>query len=277
MRTLILPLLLLAGCNTFDFLSPTSVQGVVVGVEAQAGGTTLGDGPVLAAVYLAQATSIQDFSSNLISDPDSIELSDGNATAPLEAADAGLWVTGEEALTSLIWESGATLSLDLVEDGDDYSGWAVAPQAPVIQGIPEAIQLDELPTDWSGMTEAELAQIVQQQADAAQFHPVGGSLTVDLSGSDFEYWVVVVVDQDGNVTFDNRPVGAQDLIDWVLEAEPIDSFEIPGSAFPSSNSLYAVGVAGVEFAPTKNYDGFNWLISNFGAGTLTVAPLITGQ
>ena len=275
MRTLLLLPLLLCGCNTFDFLSPRAIEGVFVGVEVSSGETTLGDGPVLGAAYLANATSIRDFSANLVTNPDSIVLRTQGEQSPLEAADDGLFITGEQALTELVWTSGERIEVEMVLEGESNTGSIQIPAGPAITGVPEAIHLDDLPTDWEGMTKQEIAQLIQEQADAAEFHPVGRSLTVDLSAEDYEYWVVVVSDVEGNITFNNLPQDAAGLVDWVLEAEPIDSFDIPGSAFPNPNTIYAVGVAGVVFADTKDYAGFNWLISNIGAGTLTVTALVT--
>lgn len=278
MRSLLLlpPLLLLGGCNVFDFLSPTSVQGLLLGVEASDGETSLGNGPVLGAVYLAEATSIQDFASNLISDG-AVSLDDGSEEARLDVESPGLWVTGEEAITSLVWTPGESLDLTLVRGGDAFTATVTAPIGPTPSGIPRFVQVDELPEDWSTLTPQEIEDLITQQAAQAEFHTARQPITVDLSADDYEYWIVVVVDQDGEVTYDNRPEGAQGYIDWVLEADPVDTITIPGDAFPERNAAYAVGVAGVVFAETKAYDGFNWLISNLGAGTLTVAPVITGD
>ncbi len=271
---LLLPLVL-SGCNTFDFLSPRVVEGVFVGVEAQNGDTTIGGGPVLGAVFLAEATSIHDVSANLVTDPDSIAIRTGGDQAPLESAGDGLFVTGEEAITGLVWAPGDRAEVAMRLDGESNTGSVVIPPGPTISGIPQAVHLDDIPTNWEDLTKQDLAQLLQQQADAAEFHPTGDSLTVDLSAADFEYWVVFVTDSNGNVTYNNLPQDAAGMIDWVLESEPIDSLQIPGSAFPDPSTLYAVGVAGVVFADTKDYAGFNWLISNVGAGTLTVSALVT--
>ncbi len=90
--TLLLLPLLLSGCNVFDFLSPTAVEGIFVGVEVANGETTLGDGPVLGAAFLANATSIHDFSANLVTDPDQILIRTQGDTASLEAEGDGLFV-----------------------------------------------------------------------------------------------------------------------------------------------------------------------------------------
>ena len=276
MRALLLvPLLALTGCNTFDFLSPRAVEAVFVGVEVANGETTIGNGPVLGAAFLANATSIHDFASNLVTDPDSITLGTQGAQAGLQSEGSGLFVTGEDALTGLIWTPGERIEVEMVLEGDANVGSVVIPAGPILSGIPQALHLDQIPTDWEDLTPEDVLALVQEQADAAELHPPGDPLTVDLSAADYEYWVVFVTDQEGNVTFNNLPQEANELVDWVMESEPINSFEIPGTAFPNPNTLYAVGVAGVVFADTKDYAGFNWLISNIGAGTLTVSALVT--
>jgi hypothetical protein len=271
---LLIPLLV-SGCNVFDFLSPTAVEGIFVGVEVANGETTLGDGPVLGAAFLANATSIHDFASNLVTDPDRIVLRTQGNQAPLEDQGDGLFATGEQALTELVWSAGSTVEVEMVLDGETNTGFVTIPDGPSLSGVPQALHLDQIPTDWENLTKQEVLQLIDEQADAAEFHPSGQSLKVDLTGSDFEYWVVFVSDQEGNVTYNNLPQEANELVDWVVESEPIDTFEIPGSAFPEPNTMYAVGVAGVVFADTKDYAGFNWLISNLGAGTLTVSALVT--
>lgn len=274
---LILAALALAGCNTFDFLSPHVVEGVLVGVEVSDGDSSLGDGPVFGAVFLAEATSIRDVSSNLVTDPDSLTLSTQGDQAPLEEADDGLFVTGLDAITSLTWSADQAIELTMVRDGDTNTGQVVVPRAPIVSGIPQAVDLDAIPQDWSELTEQELLELLEEQAAQVEFHPPGASIEVDLTAEDYEYWVVVVTDQQGNITWDNLPRQSDQLVDWIMAAEPIDRIEIPGEAFAEPDSLYAVGVAGVVFADTKDYSGFNWLISNVGAGTLTVTALVTGS
>ena len=274
---LLIAAIALAGCNTFDFLSPHVVEGVLVGVEVSDGQSSIGNGPVLGAVFLAEATSIRDVSSNLVTDPDSITLQTQGDLAPLEAAEDGLFVTGVDAITGLTWSSGHAIEVTMVRDGESNTGSVVVPAAPAVSGIPKAVSLDAIPDDWSGLTPQDLVVLLEQQASQVEFHPVGEAIEVDLTAEDYEYWIVVVTDQNGAITYDNIPTGADALIDWVLEAEPIDSIEIPGSAFPEPDSLCAVGVAGVDFADTQDYAGFNWLISNMGAGTLTVTALVTGS
>jgi hypothetical protein len=271
----ILAALLLAGCNTFDFLSPHVVEGVLVGVELSDGDSSLGDGPVFGAVFLAEATSIRDVSSNLVTDPDSLTLATQGSEAPLESVGDGLFFTGEDAITGLTWTSGEAVELEMVTGEDVNVGSVVAPAGPSVSGVPQAVHLDAIPEDWAELSEQELLQLLEEQAAAAEFHPTGQPLSVDLSAEDYEYWIVVVADQFGNVTYDNIPRESQALIDWVVESEPIDAIEIPGTAFPEPEALYAVGVAGVVFADTQDYTGFNWLISNVGAGTLTVTALVT--
>ena len=275
--SLLVAALVLAGCNTFDFLSPHVVEGVLVGVQASDRESSIGDGPVLGAVFLAEATSIHDVSSNLVTDPDSLTLTTQGERAPLEAAEDGLFITGVDAITSLTWSSGQAIELEMVRDGEANAGSVVVPAPPSVSGIPQAASLDAIPDDWASLTQEALLQLLEEQASQVELHPVGQAIEVDLSQEDYEYWIVVVTDQLGNITYDNIPKGADAMIDWVLEAEPIDSIEIPGAAFPEPDSLYAVGVAGVVFADTKDYTGFNWLISNVGAGTLAVTALVTGS
>lgn len=265
-------LLALPGCNTFDFLSRTAVEGVVLGAAVTDGETPLSGGPTFGAVFLGEATSINDFADNVIEDAESVTLADDQGEAELGFEEPGLWLTNDVA-SQLTWETGEEVVLELVRGGETFTASAVAPPPPTLSGVPQVVSIADLPDDWSTLTEEDL-EALAAQAESAEFQPVGQGLTVTLGG-DYEYWAILVVNQDGDLTYSSLPGDASGLVDYVLESEPITSWDIPGEAFPEPETLYAVAAAGVEFTSTQNYAGFNWLISNLGIGTMTVAPLVT--
>jgi hypothetical protein len=264
-----------SGCNTFDFLSTTAVEGVVVGASVTDGVTPLSGGPALGLFFLADATSIQDFSENLIVDADVVTLSAGAQTADLASDEPGLWMTDTLDGASLPWQSGETYLLEMERGGRAYSASVEAPPPPTLAGLPSSIDLADLPADWTQLTAEDLDQLAADVAAAELLAPAA-TLSLDVT-EEYEYWLVMVVDQDGALTYTNVPTEAGPLVTWLLESEPITTLDIPGTAFPEPNTLYAVGVAGLEFTSTQNYAGFNWLISNVAAGTMTVAPVLTGD
>jgi|GEM_PF-2710651 len=265
----------IGGCNTFDFLERTAVEGVVIGTAVTDGETPLSGGPAIGVFFLAEATSINDVTSNLIESADSVTLSDSSESRELLQIDRGLWVVDLDAPDLLPWAANEVFTLGMERDGRSFSASVEAPRPPTLGGIPRYVDLDDLPDDWANLTEQDLAQLAEAVEDP-ELHPAGAPLTVEVS-DEYQYWAVVVVDQSGLETYRSVPEEAGPLMNWLLNAEPVESLEIPGEAFPEPNALYAVGVAGLEFTQTSQYSGFNWLISNLGAGTLTIAPVVTSS
>jgi hypothetical protein len=66
----------------------------------------------------------------------------------------------------------------------------------------------------------------------------------------------------------------QSLYDFTHMDGSVNSLEIPASAFPSE-SVYAVGIAGIENADPETFDGVNILLTSFMAGKVTFYPVST--
>ena len=99
----------------------------------------------------------------------------------------------------------------------------------------------------------------------------GGELTVAL-GRPYDTVLVVVVADDGSITYDNRPDGPRELYD-LTGANAVERVTIPGSAFPGSGA-YLVGVAGMENTEANQLDGMNTVLSNVMAGKLVFSPTL---
>lgn len=104
-------------------------------------------------------------------------------------------------------------------------------------------------------------------------HSANTPLSVDMTGQDFDGALLVVVDQDGTITFDNRPADIRDVYNLARGGDPPTVVEIPGTAFPSAGA-YAVGVAGVRSTNgADRMDSMNTVLSSAMAGQLVFRPL----
>lgn len=103
-------------------------------------------------------------------------------------------------------------------------------------------------------------------------HTVNSGLTVDLTGQDFDGAFVVVVDDGGNIVYDNRPTDIKGLYD-LTRGEAAGVIEIPATAFPQVGG-YLVGVAGIRTTTGReDLDGMNTVLSTMMAGQLVFEPL----
>lgn len=109
--------------------------------------------------------------------------------------------------------------------------------------------------------------------DVPAQHTANAGLTLDLTGAEYDGALVVVVDQDGNLTFDNRPGDIQAVYD-LARGGPVSTVEVPGTAFPGTGA-YLVGVAGIRnTSGREDVDGMNTALSTFMAGQMVFEPLV---
>lgn len=251
-RTLLL-VPLLAGCSDLDdlkdkvdgFTNPTVIEGLVLGVaepdfEFDLSGTDFDKGAA-GVVFLADAASVDEIESAPITGADVNILSDSSGKVKLKGEGDGKYaVTGEDG-----FEYNAGEDLDLTIDfGDSSSGATV--KAPAAASV-----------------------------SIAEEHTKGEGVTVDLSGQSFSSVLVVVFDAStGDITFSNEPNGIKEIYDFTHGGADGLVVEIPGSAF-SSESLYAVGVAGLKNAGADDFTDSNTLLSSYMAGKMKFFPVST--
>ena len=85
--------------------------------------------------------------------------------------------------------------------------------------------------------------------------------TIPLGGS-FDNAVVLLVDTNGDLVYDNRPQGVADYMDWLLDSE-ITEVTIPGEVFTSlAAGPYAIGIAPLVKSEAADFDELNSLLSN---------------
>lgn len=102
---------------------------------------------------------------------------------------------------------------------------------------------------------------------------------VDLTGGGYDNLIVGVAAFDpikltGKLTWDNLPTAFEDVYAFTHPSRPVELATIDGrEAFPEPG-YYVVGVAGMEIAPAKGFEGVNATLSAFMAGQLSL-QLIT--
>ncbi len=237
----------LSGCSVTDdigdYFSNVVTEALYVGVDDPEAAAQLGFDQVqgaAASAFLARARSLSDIESNLFDDAESVSVSGDFGTAALASQGSGLYLaTSEDA--ALQYTVGATVTHTVNDHGKTFT---------VVHTLPAAPQITH-----DGQ------------------HVANTALILDL-GREFDNELTVVVDQDGNVTWDSRPQDVGGYLDWI-GAGSVTTVEIPASAFPDAGAAYAVGVAGVDKAPNSAFDEFNPLVSNFAAGQMTVLPVVT--
>ncbi len=105
-------------------------------------------------------------------------------------------------------------------------------------------------------------------------HPPGEPMQLDLTGLGFDSVLAYVFDSTGEITWTNQPDTALEVFDLTQSVDGVQSFEIPGAAFPDE-SIYAVAVAGMVHSRTDDLEGVNTFLSNLMAGQLNMYPVFT--
>lgn len=108
-----------------------------------------------------------------------------------------------------------------------------------------------------------------------QSHTASQPITLDVTGQGFTDVLVVVMDNaSGDSTYDNRPQGIRELYDRSRNNTPLTTVEIPGSAFPGQ-SIYAIGVAGLNHTTADDLEFMNTLLSSVSAGKMRFTAIST--
>ena len=98
-------------------------------------------------------------------------------------------------------------------------------------------------------------------------HTAGSAMTLDFTGLDVYTSLVVVVNTAGDITYSNEPEGAEELYERMVDAVPLETTEVPGTAFPSMG-YYVVGVTGLTPASDEDLVGLNQEFSAMMAGQM---------
>jgi hypothetical protein len=244
----------LLGCDAFhkafsslDGLTTTTVmQGAVLGVELPSDerlaplleGTDFAPG-LAVTVFVADAGSVTDLANAPISN--AVVTVDGNVTEAIPSQGQGLYAS-DPSQSALEYDDGAVWTIDANVSGNVGSA---------VLGLPPAASFDVPAT-----------------------HDANQAISVDLTGQGFASAVVVVIDQDGNVTFTNVPTDIKGLYDQMQQDE-VGLVQIPGTAF-AGNGLYAVGVAAMDHTVPDDLVELNTLLSGVRTGKMILSPVVVG-
>ncbi len=245
-------LLTLLACSAIDDLSDKVdgltntlvMEGIYVGVEpptselVDLSGTDFDKGAFVTAL-LADAASVTDLANAPVSGADVTLRSEANGETPLgDDGDGKYTATGDDGLT--------------YADGD-----------PVVLSV----QLD-------GEHKASIVAPPAVQSNIPSEHDAGQPLAISAGDPSLSTLFVVVVNaQSGNVTFDNRPGSIEEVYDLTHGGGAL-AVEVPGSAFPDQ-TLYVVGVAGMNLTPAEGLTELNTALSAFLAGKFSFYPVST--
>lgn len=248
---LVLLLPLLVGCEDLKdkfegYTNPTVIEGIVLGVaEPDIDGFDLSktdyNKGTAALVFLADAASADEIEEAPITD----------ATVSILSETSGK--------VGLSHEGEGSYSADS-DDGLEYT---------VGEDLDLTVSLDES-TSKVSVTAPAAADV-----DIDEQHTAGQAITVDLTGLSYSSVLVVVFEaSSGDVTFSNNPDTIKEIYEFTHGGSDGLVVEVPGSAFPSQ-SLYAVGVAGLKNAGEDDFSGANTLLSTYLAGKMKFYPVST--
>jgi hypothetical protein len=252
MLSLALFVSLMTGCaeledvkNTLEGLTdPLVVEAFLIGaVEPDSelidlSETDFADGTTIK-VFVADATSIDDLEAGAL-DGMTVDLKSASlGTLPLEAVGGGLYTAnGQDGLEYFAAEEYVVS----VTNVDTVHTVAVSAPQPV--------------------------DIV-----VAEQHTAGEKLLIDLTEYDYDAVLVAVLDvTSGEITYSNEPEGIEEMYDFTHTGEAVMRHEIPGSAF-ASQSIYAVGVAGMRNAGVDDYTDMNTGLSSYMVGQMRFYPV----
>lgn len=109
------------------------------------------------------------------------------------------------------------------------------------------------------------------QTDLPESHQPNTALTVNITGQ-FDGAFVVVLDDEGEVVYDNRPADIKGLYDLTRGEAPTEVV-IGAEAFPEVG-VYLVGVAGIRTTTGReDLEGMNTLLSTMMAGQMVMEPV----
>ena len=233
----------ICGSSCFDVFSNVAVEALILGVDEPIEGVDLG-AAAGATAFLAEAESLTSFESNLLDDADRVWVQTTTmAAVDLSPMGSGLYEATSDDAPALQYAEGAVYVLSVTDGGESFEVSGSAPPPPSLSGVPDV-----------------------------GTHTAGAALSFDLSGQGYDNYLAVVADDDGNLTYDNRPVSAGDYIDWIGGSD-VSVVTIPGEAFPTARTAYVLGIAGIRRA--DDFDGFNPLVSNLALGSLAVEAIGT--
>lgn len=209
-------------------------------------------------------------------DSDQIDLSgtdfEQGATVTVLLADAGSVADLSNAPVSgaiVEFRSQATGIVQLSDEGDGKYAAASGDGLSYTQGAEVTLGVE-----MDGDPAARLVAPAEIADRIPATHTKGESLAVSTGDTELAGLLVVVLDgSNGEVTFDNSPNTIEELYEFTHGGAAL-AVEVPGSAF-SRETVYAVGVAGLNLTTADDLTEMNTALSAFIAGKLKFYPMST--
>jgi hypothetical protein len=242
------------GCDQIDLFrdtwegltNPVVVEGIILGMEAaesdliDLSATEYAEGTA-ATVWLADAQ-------------DAEQLED----APVE----GAFVDVEETLATDM-----TQGLYAIEPGPleyvDGATWTITGKME-----------EDAPEEDLATADVELPPAAD--VDIPEEHTANTAITVDLTGMGYHSGLIAVINvATGEITYSNEPEDIRSFYDFTHGDDEAGEFEIPATAFPVEDTVYAVGVAGMVHSTSDALEGMNTLLSMLMSGKMRFYPVST--
>ncbi len=196
-------------------------------------------GTFQAGVALARPVSITDLESNLV-DATSVWLEVDGAVAEFSEEGTGLYAYDGSPVAL---PEGSEVALFAVVEGVRGSVSVAAPAAP---------DLSALPTD----------------------HDATADVVIDLRGLDIALAYGTLIDQAGNVVYDDRPTDADDVLFDLKDAREELNYVFPSEVLEVGRA-YTVALTVIRSAEGPDYDNLEAFWSNYGVGAVGAGVLVT--
>jgi hypothetical protein len=258
---MLLALLTLVGCDALNkardtidgLLEPVVVQGIVLGLEPPQNqqlqelldqsefqsGTT-------ATIFMADAKEVAEIENAPITGA-TVSLLGPGAGVTLGEIDAGVYGLAPGA-DPLEYASGETRELESVRgSGDSQQVSTAQVQLPPAQ-------------DFS--------------AEIPEEHDVNTPIELDFTGLPYDSALVLVLDDEGNVTYSNEPTTIKEVYDFTQGSTELGVVTIPAEAFPDEG-VFMVGVAGMVNTDPADLSEMNTGLSSVVSGLMKTYAVST--
>ena len=258
---MLLALLTLAGCDALNkardtidgLLEPVVVQGVVLGIEPPQSqdlqdlldqsefqsGTT-------ATIFMADATEVSEIENAPIAGA-TVSLLGTGAGVTLTEIDAGVYSLAPGA-DPLEYASGETWELESVRGSGDSQQVSTA--------------------------QVRLPAAVDFSNEIPEQHEVSVAIDLDFTGQPYDSALIVVLDDEGNVTYSNEPQTIREVYEFTQGSTELGVITIPATAFPDEG-IFMVGVAGMVNTDAADLDEMNTGLSSVISGLMRTYAVST--
>ncbi len=258
---MLLVLLTLTGCDALNkakdtidgLLEPVVVEGIVLGIEPPQSqelqdlldqsefesGTT-------ATIFMADAKEVDEIENAPITGA-TVSLLGTGAGVTLSEVDSGVYGL-EPGTDPLPYAQGETWELESVRTDGDAQQVSTAQVA-----LPAA---------------ADFSQEIPEQ------HAVDTAITLDFTGLPYDSALVVVLDDEGAVTYSNEPSTIKEVYDFTHGTTELGVVTIPAEAFPDEG-IFMVGVAGMVNTDSADLTEMNTGLSSVVSGLMKTYAVST--